>query len=333
MPDVTLRTKIIATITVIALLMFGILYALTCKKDKHNIAAVRNSPAQKMQQFVISISDYAKETSPGFMIIPQNGIELAFENADPKRPVNKRYLDAIDGFGVEELFYFDTLNVDQARLDALRQLVKKKKILNSDFVTAEEGIEDAKERNKHEGFIPFVRGASNYHYEKIPTRLVDENDADIYSMAHVRNYLYLINPGRYDTKEQFIEAIRKTNFDMVVIDMYFDDDVPLTPDDIELLRQKANGGKRIVLCYMNIGAAENWRYYWGRGWALGSPKFLRKRYEGYDNEVYVEFWDLAWQKIIFGNDNSYLKKIIDAGFDGTYLDNTEAYIELERKSR
>lgn len=327
---IPLRTKIIATVTIIALLMFSVLYALTRKDSSHNKVA-KNSTAQKMQQFVISISEYAKKTSPGFIIIPQNGVELAFDNADPKREINKQYMDAIDGFGVEELFYFDTLNVDEKRLNALRKLVTKKKILNSDFVTSDDAVDDAKERNKKEGFIPFVRWESNYHYQKIPTRIVNENNNDIYSMAHVNNYLYLINPARYDTKEQFIEAIRKTNFDMVVIDLYYDNDDALTPEDISLLRQKANGGKRLILCYMNIGAAENWRYYWQRGWALNSPSFLKKKYEGYDNEIYVEFWNPQWQKIIYGNDSSYLKKIIDSGFDGAYLDNTEAYFELYKK--
>ncbi|RZJ26717.1 MAG: hypothetical protein EOO48_12720, partial [Flavobacterium sp.] len=248
-----------------------------------------------------------------------------------RRPLNQHYLDAIDAFSLEELFYFDTLNIDQKRIDALRKLISKKKILNSDFVKNDDDVAGAKERNKKEGFVPFVRSGSNYNYEKIPTRIVDKNDADIYSMSHVRNYLYLINPGRYDTKEEFIEAIRKTDYDMVVIDVFFDGNNALTPDDIALLKDKAHGGKRLVLSYMNIGAAENWRYYWQRNWKIGAPKFLRKKYEGYDNEIYVDYSDKAWQKIIFGNDDSYVKRIIDAGFDGTYLDNTEAYLQLKNK--
>lgn len=309
-------------------MMFGVLYALTSAKDKPLV--VKNSAAQKMQKFVTSISGYAKELKPGFIIVPQNGIELAFNDADPKQQFNKTYLDAIDGFGVEELFYFDTLNIDDRRLEALRKLVDKKKILNSDFVVNNNDVDDAKERNKKEGFVPFVRWESNYNYQKIPTNILNENDTDVYTMSHVRNYLYLINPSRYDTKEQFIDAIRKTNFDMVVIDLYFGN-TPLTPEDINLLRDKANGRKRLILCYMNIGAAENWRYYWGRGWSMGDPKFLKKKYEGYDNEIYVEFWNPDWQKIIYGSDDSYVKKIIDAGFDGAYLDNTEAYVWLYKK--
>jgi cysteinyl-tRNA synthetase len=42
----------------------------------------------------------------------------------------------------------------------------------------------------------------------------------------------------------------------------------------------------------------------------------------------VKFWKDDWQEIIYGNEDSYIKKIIDAGFDGAYLDNVEAYYFL-----
>jgi len=45
----------------------------------------------------------------------------------------------------------------------------------------------------------------------------------------------------------------------------------------------------------------------------------------------VQFWNPEWQKIIYGNDDSYMKKILDAGFDGAYLDNVEAYYFLYNK--
>jgi len=61
---------------------------------------------------------------------------------------------------------------------------------------------------------------------------------------------------------------------------------------------------------------------------LHIPHWLRKKYEGYGDEYYVKFWAPEWRQIIFGNDNSYLKKIIDAGFDGAFLDNVEAYYAI-----
>ncbi|MFD0779257.1 endo alpha-1,4 polygalactosaminidase [Flavobacterium myungsuense] len=97
------------------------------------------------------------------------------------------------------------------------------------------------------------------------------------------------------------------------------------------LKTKANGAKRLVIAYMNIGAAENWRYYWNGNWILNDPVWIKKNYAGYENEFYIQFWNPEWQTIIYGNDKSYLKKIIDAGFDGVYLDNVEAYYFLYNK--
>ena len=50
-----------------------------------------------------------------------------------------------------------------------------------------------------------------------------------------------------------------------------------------------------------------------------------------ENEFYIQFWHPEWQKIIYCNDQSYLKQIVDAGFDGVYLDNDEAYYFLYNK--
>jgi cysteinyl-tRNA synthetase len=117
---------------------------------------------------------------------------------------------------------------------------------------------------------------------------------------------------------------------VIITDLFFHTQ-PFTPEEVEKMKTKANGGKRIVLSYMNIGSAENFRYYWNGNWVLNDPVWLKKKYEGYNDEYYVEFWHPQWQNIIYGNDGSYLKKIIDAGFDGAYLDNVEAYYFLYNK--
>ena len=41
--------------------------------------------------------------------------------------------------------------------------------------------------------------------------------------------------------------------------------------------------------------------------------------------------DPQWQEIIYGNDNSYVKKILDAGLDGVYLDIIDAFEYFESK--
>ncbi|MFN6076495.1 MAG: hypothetical protein ACK46Y_13095, partial [Fluviicola sp.] len=68
--------------------------------------------------------------------------------------------------------------------------------------------------------------------------------------------------------------------------------------------------------------------YWESDWRKGKPNWLKKKYDGYDDEIWVEFWEQEWKDIIFGNNESYTKKLIDAQFDGAYLDNVEAFYFL-----
>ncbi len=127
-----------------------------------------------------------------------------------------------------------------------------------------------------------------------------------------------------------INAIAATNYDIVLIDLFFNEE-EWTSSEIGQLKNKANGGQRKVISYISIGSAEKFRYYWKKGWGLHHPLWLKRKYEGYDDEFWVKFWKKDWQDIIYGNDDSYMKKILNAGFDGAYLDNVEAYYFLYYK--
>jgi len=301
--------------------LFFLCSFLTMKEELTNLAGL------KMQEFVINSSIYAKKLKPNFIIIPQNGLELGFTQLDPNNPVNLSYSDAIDGYGIEELFYNANSKVDSYKIKMVKVLKSNKPILVSENIKVSEAIPAILARNKSEGFLCFARSSSNYDYKEIPRAIPDENANDILQLSDAQNYLYLINSASYKTRDSFLNAIALTNYDLLIIDLFYDN-MPFSADEIQLLKTKANGGKRLVLSYLNIGSAENWRYYWRKNWKLNSPTWLLKKYAGYDNEIYVQFWNPEWQKIIYGNDTSYLKKIINAGFDGAYIDNVEAYYFL-----
>ncbi len=55
------------------------------------------------------------------------------------------------------------------------------------------------------------------------------------------------------------------------------------------------------------------------------PDWLDKENPDWEGNYKVWYWEKDWQDIIFGNDNSYLKKILNAGFDGVYLDIIDAF--------
>ena len=160
--------------------------------------------------------------------------------------------------------------------------------------------------------------------------IYNENTNDITSLNVAQNFLYLINPSLFATKSDFLAAIQSTNYDVVLIDLFFNDGTALTSGDITSLKTKGNGHSRLVICYMSIGEAENYRYYWQPGWRPGNPEWLDRRNINWPGNYKVRYWYTEWQAIIYGDTQtngyvSYLKQIIDAGFDGVYLDIIDAF--------
>lgn len=308
----------------LSILTLLILTLLSCNKEKKS-----DKKGLKMQTFVTELSSYAKGIDNNFIIIPQNGSELAFNNLAQDEGVNTSYLEAIDGFGIEELFYDSNgnLNPDQERLTMLKELKDHKPVLVADYVTDSSKYNNAVSLNLAEEFICFPRQKENYNYEEIPLEIINENDNDINTLADAQNYLYLIGNANFSTKLELVSYLNTTNYDIILLDLWFKDEM-FARGDLAQLKTKANGGKRLVISYINVGAAENYRYYWKEKWKLHRPGWLKKPYEGYEDEIWVKFWKKEWKEIIYGNDDSYMKKIIDADFDGAYLDNVEAFYFL-----
>lgn len=143
-----------------------------------------------------------------------------------------------------------------------------------------------------------------------------------------------VNDWLYQLQNINLEAIGETKFDLVVIDYSQDgtDGYAFTKSEIETLKS-SSGGNKIVVSYISIGKAEDYRYYWDPSWDDNPPSFLEaENPEGGDNYM-VRYWEKAWQDIIFGSNDSYIDKIISAGFDGIYLDIVDAYRYFEKKGR
>ena len=87
-----------------------------------------------------------------------------------------------------------------------------------------------------------------------------------------------------------------------------------------------NGNKKIVVCYIDIGQAEDYRNYWKQGWIVGNPDWIVSTDpDGWAGNFPVKYWKPEWKELIFGTDSSMIDKIIDDGYDGIYLDWVEAF--------
>ncbi len=124
-------------------------------------------------------------------------------------------------------------------------------------------------------------------------------------------------------------------FDLLVVDYSRDgsDETALRANDLDRLKQKPNGERRRVLAYLSIGEAESYRYYWDPSWKTAKPDWLLSENPDWDENFAVCFWDPGWQRLMCGTAQSYLDKIIAAGFDGVYLDKCDVFEDLEDREK
>src|SRR5262249_26989283 len=103
----------------------------------------------------------------------------------------------------------------------------------------------------------------------------------------------------------------------------------MPPEIIDIMRRKPGGAKRFVLAYLSIGEAESYRYYWRTAWLRQKPVWLGGENPDWPGNYAVKYWDPDWQSILFGSRLAYLDQIIDAGFDGVYLDGVDGFERRE----
>lgn len=126
-------------------------------------------------------------------------------------------------------------------------------------------------------------------------------------------------------------AIAETPLDLIVMDYAphpkKDVEIPYAAGDIAGLKSKPGGGRRLVIAYLSIGEAERYRSYWKSAWDAPEtrPAWLGTENALWPGNYLVKFTDPEWQSIIFGTPESYLDRIIAAGFDGVYLDRADAF--------
>ena len=292
---------------------------------------------QAMRDFVMRISETARTQHPDFIVIPQNGIELVTLGEDAGAELAAPYLAAIDGHGQEDLFYGYERDDEPTSANAtdylLSYLHRSKQtgncILVTDYCSRPEYVAGARNRCDAEGFVSFA--APSRELDVIPVSApTHENSQDIVRLSEAQNFLYLLNCERFSSKAAFLDAVSATNYDLLVLDLIFEDDMAFTAEEVERLKQKANGGKRLVICYMSIGEAEDYRYYWQSEWKQHKPAWLARENPDWPGNYKVCYWDPAWQEIICGSGDSYLSRILAAGFDGVYLDIIDAFEYFEK---
>lgn len=273
----------------------------------------------EMKKLIDNIGD---KTPERYIVIQQNAVDLYFEGKTFKR----EWLEGIEGISQESIYYGDpTYNAKTPGRYKTFLETKLKKV-------AEEGVSVFTTNYAGSFWSKWVsdreaqrNGFVNYNVPDREVSLINDkiphvNSDDIEKLEDVRNLLYLLNPEKYRSKREYIDTIAKTNFDLIIIDAFFKGKA-LNKKDIEKMRYKKNGGKRLIVSYFSIGEAEDYRYYWKNKWDKNPPEWLGEENPNWEGNYIVKYWHREWHGII----EEYLSRIVETGFDGVFLDTVDTY--------
>lgn len=308
----------------------------SCKKDEdpNPIEPVTIDYKQEMRNFVQELSTYAKSKNPNFLVIPQNGQELVTINGEEDASIDLEYLAAIDALGREDLFY--GYNADNTITPAVeseyiiayldKAKAEGKTILVTDYTNKPNQILDAYTQHASKDFVGYVAESRELDiFPQVSPNLPQLNTNAITNLGEVKNFNYLLNTSNWSFQSSFITDAQNTNSDLLITDPYFHGEDYLATNSITGLKVKANGGKRLLIAYLSIGEAEDYRKYWQQDWQVGSPDFISAENPDWQGNYKVKYWEQDWKNLIFGSEDAFLDSIIALGFDGVYLDIIDAF--------
>lgn len=140
--------------------------------------------------------------------------------------------------------------------------------------------------------------------------------------------LLAVNHWHYqlDRIEPSLQDLARNTADLLIIDhAKRSGKVRLSREEVEKLKIRPDGSRRLVVSYMSIGEAEEFRYYWQADWKTAPPPWLGEENCAWPQAHRVRFWLDSWKNIVFRGQDSFLKRIAEAGFDGVYLDRIDIY--------
>ena len=147
-------------------------------------------------------------------------------------------------------------------------------------------------------------------------------------LRQVKSWAYQIQ-GLED--EGAVDALAHSDYDLIVVEPVRSLKGSEDFDTAGMVARLHDEGK-LVLAYVDVGEAEDYRRYWGDDWVApsadepGEPDFLiTVDPAGWSGDYPVAFWDERWKDILIYDDDSLMDMVLDDGFDGVYLDWIEAY--------
>ena len=145
----------------------------------------------------------------------------------------------------------------------------------------------------------------------------EESQMNVYTprVFSVDRFVYQLQDTSYD-------QLKNISYDVAVID-WQDSDL----DNREISELQAQG--KIMISYLSIGEAEEYRSYWKEDWNNNPPAFLEEENPDWPGNYKVRYWDEDWKQEVF----AMIDEVQLRGYDGIYLDIVDGYYYFEQKGR
>ncbi len=134
-------------------------------------------------------------------------------------------------------------------------------------------------------------------------------------------------------------------FDVLIIDatMGVAPGRKILPAEVEKLKKKPDGSRRLVISYLSVGEAEDYRadYYAAEYMSEDAPDWLGPENRKWKGNRVAHFCHEGWQRTIVGDDDgrnvynslepSPLFQLLELRLDGIYLDRVDVYTEVAKE--
>ena len=103
----------------------------------------------------------------------------------------------------------------------------------------------------------------------------------------------MATPFIFQLQNATYNSLLAGQFQLAVIDP---DDTGITAAQVNTLEQTQN---KMMISYLSIGEAEDYRAYWTPAWNINPPSFILSENPSWPGNFSVKFWDPTWQQIMF----------------------------------
>lgn len=275
------------------------------------------------------IQELRRNTTRDKILITQNGNELYFRDGK----LDDTLFSLTQGSTQEDLYYGEkfilsrkTSRKEQKRmLTYLLPLRKAGKVIFSINYGRGKTIRNSlKKELKKSTFLGEL--LPSFEAKELYEPLEKFHKEDVSSLEKAKNFLCLLNPESYKSLEEYYSALQESSYDVLLIEVSWNG-IFFSKEQIESLKRKAIGGKRLVIAYFSIGEAEDYRNYWKKEWDREKPHWILEENPNWKGNYLVKYWSWEWKKIL----KEYQKKLDEIGVEGYLLDTVDSFYYFEEK--